>query len=82
MKQVKEDKQYMDNIFGSIVNGVVTTDSAGIITTFNAAAGVILALPPDQIIGQHYMEAFKSLPQVGLVTYWTRLIYSMKTARL
>ena len=67
MKQVQEDKQYMDNIFGSIVNGVVTTDSAGIITTFNDAAGLILSLLPDQVIGQHYMDAFKSLPQVGLV---------------
>ncbi len=67
MKQVQEDKQYMDNIFGSIVNGVVTTDSAGMIKTFNDAAGLILALLPDQVIGQHYIDAFKSLPQVGLV---------------
>ncbi len=67
MKKVREDKQYMDNIFGSIVNGVVTTNSDGIITTFNAAAGVILSLHPDEIMGQHYTEAFKSLPQVGLV---------------
>jgi PAS domain S-box-containing protein len=67
MKRVREDKQYMDNIFGSIVNGVVTTDSAGMITTFNAAASVILSLHPDQIMGRHYTEAFASLPQVGLV---------------
>ncbi len=67
IKRVQEDKQYMDNIFGSIVNGVVTTDSAGIITAFNAAAGVILSLPPERVMGQHYAEAFKSLPQVGLV---------------
>jgi class 3 adenylate cyclase len=57
----------MDNIFGSIENGVVTTDSAGIITTFNAAASIILCLPPEQVMGKHYMQAFKSLPQVRLV---------------
>jgi adenylate cyclase len=68
IQRVKEDKQYMDNIFGSIVNGVVTTDSAGIITAFNAAAGIILSLSPEQVIGQHYMEAFKSVPQIGLVS--------------
>jgi class 3 adenylate cyclase/PAS domain-containing protein len=67
LKSAKEDKQYIDNIFGSIVNGVVTTNSAGIITTFNAAASFILSLPPEQIRGQHYKDAFKSLPQVGLV---------------
>lgn len=71
-KQINEDKQYMDNIFGSIVNGVVTTDSAGIITKFNAGAGMILALPPEQVMGQHYTEAFKSLPQVGLVPLLTQ----------
>jgi class 3 adenylate cyclase len=58
----------MDNIFGSIVNGVVTTDSDGIITAFNAAAGVILSLPPEKVMGLHYTEAFKALPQVGLVS--------------
>lgn len=67
IQRVSEDKQYMDNIFGSIVNGVVSTNSSGIITTFNAAASIILSLPPEQIMGQHYTDAFKSLPQVGLV---------------
>src|SRR5581483_9945368 len=28
IRQVNEDKQYMDNIFSSIANGVITTDSA------------------------------------------------------
>jgi adenylate cyclase len=72
IKRVREDKQYMDNIFGSIVNGVVTTDSIGTITTFNAAAGMILSLAPQQIMGLHYTQAFKSRPQVGLVELLTR----------
>src|SRR5205085_12592965 len=29
IRQVNEDKQYMDNIFASIANGVITTDSSG-----------------------------------------------------
>lgn len=67
IKRVREDKQYMDNIFGSIANGVITTDAAGIITTYNAAASLILRLPPDRVLGVHYRQAFRSLPaSVGL----------------
>ena len=65
--QVQEDKRYMDNIFKSIANGIITTDSSGIITTFNAAASLILNLRPTSAIGRHYQEAFAALPQVGLI---------------
>lgn len=65
--KVNEDKQYMDNIFSSIANGVITTDSSGIITTFNDAAGVILHLNPATSVGKPYQEVFKSLSQLGLI---------------
>jgi adenylate cyclase len=64
--KVNEDKQYMDNIFASMANGVITTNSAGIITTFNLAASYILGLDPTQVVGKHYLEVFKALPQVPL----------------
>jgi len=64
--KVNEDKQYMDNIFASMANGVITTNSAGIITTFNLAASYILGLDPAQVVGKHYQEVFKALPQVRL----------------
>jgi adenylate cyclase len=68
IKQVREDKQYMENIFGSIANGVITTDSTGIITTFNVAASLILNLQPEQILNKHYRDAFKALPkEMGLI---------------
>ncbi|HEX3643631.1 MAG TPA: GAF domain-containing protein, partial [Ktedonobacteraceae bacterium] len=66
-QRVNQDKQYMDNIFGSIANGVITTNSEGIVKTFNLAASNILRLPHDRVINKHYKEAFKTLPQVGLV---------------
>lgn len=66
-REVEEDKQYMDNIFASIANGVITTDSTGIITTFNEAAGAILQINPMPAIGKHYREVFQALPQVGLI---------------
>lgn len=67
IRKVNEDKQYMDNIFSSIANGVITTDSTGIITTFNDAACKILGLDPRVAIGKHYQDAFQALPQLGLV---------------
>jgi adenylate cyclase len=67
LRTVGEDKQYMDNIFASIANGVITTDSTGIITKFNDAAGMILRINPLSAVGKHYQEIFRSLPQVGLI---------------
>ncbi|MBE3561202.1 MAG: GAF domain-containing protein [Ktedonobacteraceae bacterium] len=65
--QVRADKQYMDNIFSSIANGVITTDVNGIITAFNGAAGHILAMNPEQARGKHFEEAFKPLAHVRLI---------------
>ena len=65
--KVNEDKQYMDNIFASIANGLITIDAAGMITTFNNAARHILGLDPSKVVGKHFREAFQVLTQVGLV---------------
>jgi len=68
IQKVSEDKQYMDNIFGSIANGVITTDADGIIVTFNAAASMILRLNPNQARNKHYEEAFQGLPrEIGII---------------
>ena len=67
LRRVEEDKQYMDNIFASIANGVITTDSSGIITKFNDAAGIMLQINPLVAVGKHYQVVFRSLPQVGLI---------------
>jgi len=67
LRTVEEDKQYMDNVFASIANGVITTDSSGIITKFNDAAGLILQINPLSAVGEHYQDVFRSLPQVGVI---------------
>src|SRR2546423_6919904 len=56
----------MDNIFASIANGVITTDSSGIVTTFNDAAARILRINPKSAVGRHYQEVFTERSQVGL----------------
>jgi adenylate cyclase len=66
MRKANEEKQYRDNIFASIANGVITTDSAGIITMFNDRAGLILNLNPQLALGKHYQKVFHTRPQVGL----------------
>ncbi len=67
LRTVEEDKHYMDNIFASIANGVITTDSMGIITKFNDAAGIILHINPLSAVGKHYQYVFRSLPQIGVI---------------
>jgi class 3 adenylate cyclase/PAS domain-containing protein len=64
---VNEGKQYMDNIFASIANGVITINAAGIITTFNVAAATILKMNPLQAVGQHYQHCFSLRPEVELI---------------
>jgi adenylate cyclase len=64
--QINKDKQYMDNIFASIDNAVITTDALGIIKTFNKAAGEILKLDPKMAVEKHFEEVFRERPQLGL----------------
>ncbi len=66
LRKVNEDKRYMDNIFSSIANGVITTDSAGMITMFNDAAGIILNMNPADAVGKHYQQAFSQRAELGL----------------
>ena len=66
IRQVNEDKQYMDNIFASIANGVITTDSSGIVTTFNGAAAKTLRMDPKSAIGRHHRDVFAARQQVGI----------------
>jgi adenylate cyclase len=67
LRTVEEDKHYMDNIFASIANGVITTNSTGIITKFNDAAGIILQINPLSAVGKHYQDVFRHLPQIGVI---------------
>ncbi len=70
--QVNEDKQYMDNIFRSIANGVITIDADGLIKTFNVAAYSILHLDEFNLnitwaLEKPFEYVFGLRPQLGLV---------------
>jgi len=51
----------MDNVFDSMDDGVLTTDTVGRITLFNRAAESILALPLDNCIGVPFVNVLPSL---------------------
>lgn len=50
--EITRVKELMENVFASIASGVITTDEAHAVTTFNRAAAQIFAVPADQAVGQ------------------------------
>ena len=62
-------KTYMDNIFASIASGVITADTAGMVTTFNRAAEGIFSLGAAGAIGRPYQEVLASLGDPTLGRY-------------
>ncbi len=52
LAEIGEMKALMDNVFASIGSGIMTTDDAHRVTTFNKAAAAILERQPDEAIGQ------------------------------
>jgi adenylate cyclase len=61
LEETTRMRNLMDNVFDSMDDGVVTTDTVGRITLFNQAAESILAMPPDNCIGVPYLNALPSL---------------------
>ena len=61
LEETTRMRNLMDNVFDSMEDGVVTTDTIGRITLFNKAAESILALPPDDCIGVPYVSVLPSL---------------------
>lgn len=61
---ITEMKTLMDDVFGSIPSGVITTDVQGRVTLLNQAAGAILGLRAGQVVGQPYQQALQPLSDV------------------
>lgn len=61
LEEITGMKNLMDNVFDSMDNGVITTDSNGRITFYNEAAEKILAMSLRQAVGSSYSEAFPTL---------------------
>jgi adenylate cyclase len=60
-ESVVNAKALRDNVFASIISGVITTDVNGQITLFNRAAQRILGAPETSAIGAQFAETFPAL---------------------
>lgn len=61
VREITAMKTYMENIYASIASGVITADTAGIVTTFNRAAEGIFSLVASGAIGRSYQEVLASI---------------------
>jgi len=58
---VTETKHQMDDVFGSITSGVITTDVKDKVTSFNRAAEIILDIPVGDVIGRPCQHVLRFL---------------------
>lgn len=63
LAEIIELNEVMSNVFDSIGSGIITTDAADSIQTFNAAAAGILSVSEEAALGQH-LDAV--LPKLGV----------------
>ena len=73
-ESVRMGKNLMDSIFASIPSGVITTDTAGRVTTVNRAAEKILKLPAQGFLGASYEQVLGQT----LSAYFSPLIEECK----
>ena len=58
-KELKDSKNFLENILASSINAIVTTDHKGHITYANRAFKELIGLRGHQIIGQHISTYYK-----------------------
>ncbi len=58
-------ERYNEYVLRSMPSGVISCDTSGRLTHFNAAAGSLLALDPQMLTGKDYREAFATYPMLG-----------------
>lgn len=61
LREITRVKELIENVFTSIGSGVITTSAEDNVTTLNAAASKMLALPSEGVIGQPISTA---LPRI------------------
>jgi len=58
---ITEMKNLMDDVFSSIVSGVITTDIRDKVTLFNRAAESILGIRAEEVVGTRYQQVLDCL---------------------
>jgi PAS domain S-box-containing protein len=67
LREITDLVAYQESVLRSVGNGVIAVDSAGRITTFNAAAETILGLSAAEVLGADFREALG--PDIGQFIY-------------
>ncbi len=77
LSEITRMKELMENVFASIASGVITTDEAYNVTTFNRAAAQIFAVPTEEAIG----KALETVsPHVGELDQYLHIAQSGRSA--
>ncbi|MDQ7024889.1 MAG: adenylate/guanylate cyclase domain-containing protein [Anaerolineae bacterium] len=63
LNEITQTKQLMDNVFDSIGSGLIATNAADEITTFNRAAETILEVPATEVEGKQLRDV---LPRIAV----------------
>ena len=58
-KELRETKEFLENIMESSVDGILTTDLKGIITYQNKAMEEMLEYPREEVLGTHISSLYK-----------------------
>lgn len=63
LTEMKFDRLFLlyKQIFDDIVTGIITLDSAGLISSFNPAAASITGYTPEEVTGKHFSTFFPAL---------------------
>lgn len=64
-QEVLSQRNFVENVVESMLNGVITIDPHGVITSINRAAASILEMNPESLVGSTLAEALSAYPALA-----------------
>jgi PAS domain S-box-containing protein len=62
LAEISEIRTLMDNVFSSIISGIITLDTQNVVTAYNTAAEAITSVTTDEALGQPLEALLPHLP--------------------
>lgn len=82
LANISEMKNLMDDVFASIVSGVITVDAQGCVALYNRAAERILGLPAEGVLGRPYREVLHVIENFSAMVDQVRSDGSQRTLEI